>query len=75
MLISVTITLWISVFLVRNNFASGDFECNGTSIKYDPDGLLALTNCTSILGSLTIMSLQDMNSNYAINKYQFPKLK
>lgn len=74
MLIFTPVLLWISVFLLRLNFATA-VECEEMMIRYDPNGLLALRNCTSILGSLTLMSLEDLNSPEGINKYQFPNLK
>lgn len=73
-MIFMIVSLWMSVFLLRQNFVNA-VECPKTIILYESRNLLALSNCTSILGSLTIMSLDDMNTQYAIKKYQFPKLK
>lgn len=73
-----TIALWISVFLFRMNFGNAN-ECEEMMLRYNPlDLRRALTNCTSILGSLTIMSMefgQDSDGADAINKFHFPKLK
>lgn len=74
MLILMTVTLWLSVFLLRLNFVNTK-ECAGLTIRYEPTELNRLTNCTAILGSLTIMSLEDFSSIDAVNNYKFPQLQ
>ncbi|XP_037024590.1 insulin-like peptide receptor [Bradysia coprophila] len=74
MRILISVALWTCVFLLRQNVANA-VECKAISIQFDPSGLLQLTNCTSIIGSLTIHSIDDFRNNTDINKYQFPKLK
>lgn len=74
MLILMTVTLWLSVFLLRLNFINAK-ECEEMTIQYEPFELNRLDNCTTILGSLTIMAIEDLSTIDAINKYNFPQLK
>lgn len=69
-----TVTLWLSVFSLRLNFVNA-VECDEMIIRYDPQDLNRLTHCTAILGSLTIMSLEDRDNLDSINTFKFPKLK
>lgn len=68
--------IWLSVLsvLVRLNFVNSK-ECGSLDIRYDRKNLLALTNCTAILGSLSLVLLDDPNNIDEINQYSFPKLK
>ncbi|KAJ6649870.1 Insulin receptor-related protein [Pseudolycoriella hygida] len=65
-----TIPVWMSVFLLWPNYVNA-VECPEQTIRFVPAELLALSNCTAILGSLTIMAMD----NADINDYHFPKLK
>ncbi len=71
MLVSMTVTLCISVLLLRLHFANA-VECPGVTIKHFPDPLLALKNCTSILGSLVFGNMWDVMTNET--DYQLPNL-
>lgn len=73
MLVLMTVTLWTSVFLLPQNFVHA-VECEDMTIKFLPRNLLALRDCTSILGSLTIGSVVDYDNIEDINKFQFPNL-
>lgn len=67
--------LWTCVFFVRQNIVDA-VECDEMTLIYHTNSLRALENCTSILGSLIIMSMSGENGpNRNINTYQFPKLK
>lgn len=72
-----TVTLWTSVFLLRQNYVVA-VECEGMNIKYESEALLALSNCTSILGSLVIANINDFPRPYDLRKptndYVFPNL-
>lgn len=69
-----SVALWTCVFLLRQNVANA-VECKRMSIQFGIENLHWLTNCTSILGSLTLHSIDDFRGNTEISKFQFPKLK
>lgn len=70
------VTLWLSVFsiLFRLNLVNAE-ECPSLVFRNDARSLLRLSNCTAILGSLTITLITDINNADEINQLSFPKLK